>query len=139
MTYRLIDLDPRAYNKLVKETLRDDDAWLALVTPQLIDKTRTTLLKMIVSIDTQIEGYNGGDTQWLKNINRLRHYAKTRLDAMPPVAVSGNQETKAWQGFCERLATALRDNDTGAIDRLRTPYGGLTARQWLNKRQEKRS
>jgi hypothetical protein len=66
--------------------------------------------------------------------------ARGRLDAMPPVEPrpSASRETRAWRSFSAKLAAALDEGDPTALDRLKTPYGGMTAREWLAAREEKK-
>lgn len=141
---QLAALDGRSYTGEVKARLRDDDSWIVLLDPVLVERTRYTLNRMIGSIDSQVTRVTEEeepDPKWLGSITTLRGYVKARLDAMappelPPVASS--KEARAWRAFSAQLAEALGEVHPRALDALRTPYGGLTARQWLDAREEKK-
>lgn len=141
---QLAALDGRSYASEVKARLRDNEAWVALLDPVLVERTRYILNRLVDSVDAQkarvaVEG--ASDPNWLRNANRLRNYAKTRLDAMaPPEApiLSSSKETRAWRSFSAQLASALAAADPRALDTLKTPYGGMTAREWLTAREEKK-
>lgn len=140
----LAALDARGFAEQVKTRLRDDRAWVMMLEPVLVDRTRLVLANLIESIDWQkVRAANGAppDPSWLRNIDKLRGYAKKRLDAMPPSTmrvVSSSKEARAWRAFSARLARALGILDPVALDRLRTPYGDMTAREWLAAREGKR-
>lgn len=139
---QLASLHQPLFTAQVKKALRDDEGWLVLLDPMLIERTRETLIGMVSSLDAQIERYDGTDPQWLRAVNSLKRFAKARLDAMPISMVpitSGNREARAWRALCATLADALESEDYLAIDRLHTPYGGLTVRQWLINRKEKQA
>lgn len=139
----LASLDGKGYTAELKLRLRDNDAWAILVEPQLIQRTRFTLNRMIDSIDGQIERITAEGTateSWLKGINSLRRLVKLRLDALVILTEYGpstSKEIRAWRTFSALLAAALDEEDSSALDALKTPYGGLTAREWLAVRREK--
>lgn len=141
----LASLDARSFTAAVKARLRDEKGWDEMLDPLIIERTRETLARMIDSIDSQKERVSEqiGDTEdWLKKINALRRWCQSRLDAMAPreaATISNTKETRAWKSFSARLAQALADDDVEALDKLRAPYGGLTAREWLAAREEKQS
>jgi hypothetical protein len=60
------------------------------------------------------------------------------LAPQEPVQRSSGREARAWRAFSARLARALDAGDPTALDRLQVPYGGLTAREWLAAREEKK-
>ena len=135
----LTRLDPRDYVKEIKARLQDDVAWEELTSTELVEKTRRTLQRMVTSIDEQKRRNGGDDEKWVRGINRLRALVKGRLDALPaPTPQSSNKETQAWRAFSARLALILDDYDPTALDEIKAPYGGLTAREWLAAREEKK-
>jgi hypothetical protein len=141
----LAALDGKGFIGQIKKRLRDDEAWIALLDPVLIERTRYSLNRMVGSIDAQkeraIREEGVPDPKWLKGMDLLRRYAKERLDSMAPpraAVISGSREARAWKSFSVRLARALESGDLAAIDKLTTPYGGMTAREWLAAREEKR-
>lgn len=142
----LASLESRAYVDEIKARLRDDNAWVLMLDPVLCDRTRWGLVRIINSIDAQKQRADGvGPThdKWLVSVNALRRHAKRRLDMMVPVesvhlgAISTSKEARAWRAFSARLAVALHEGDSSALDSLTTPYGGLTARQWMTAREQK--
>lgn len=138
----LLTMKDREYTALVKSLLRDDVGWKALVTPSLMEKTRATLVHMLVSIDSQIERYTQekvADPKWLVSITALRRFVAARYEALPPSVpemTTESNKTRAWRSFSAKLAMALEEGDTDALDTLRTPFGGVTARVWLTKQKE---
>jgi hypothetical protein len=143
MIVALASLDGRAYMGQVKERLRDDDAWDTLLAPEIIERTRWALTRLIESIEEQkarakSEGRAGAD--WLRGVNSLQRLAQGRLEVLTPQEPSprpGGREARAWRQFSARLARALDGGDPTALDRIRVPYSGLTAREWMTAREEK--
>lgn len=140
----LATLGGREFIGEVKSRLRNDARWQVMLSPALIDRTRWALGRIISSIDEQIERVTLSGTaeeSWLMSINALRRYAKLRYDTMPsdtPIqAMSTTKEARAWRAFSARLAHILDGYDPTALDDLKTPYGGLSAREWLAAREEK--
>lgn len=134
-------LGGREYIAEIKARLRDDEAWKVLLAPDLVEKTRWGLTQIINSIDEQKKRVRDDD-RWLKTVTSLRRWCKERLDALPvsdlPV-VSGSKEAQVWRAFAARLAVVLDDYDPTALENMQAPYGGLTAREWIDAREEKRS
>jgi len=136
-------LDGKSFTAAVKNRLRNDEAWSILMHPLLIDRTRDCLTHIVESIDEQkarILSAGTEDPVWLRNIDALRRYVIVRLDSMgaaPVPVLSTSKEAARWRSFSAQLAMALETGDTDALDRLKTPYGGLTARAWLAAREEK--
>lgn len=138
----LAALNVKAYVAELKTRLRDDETWVELLDPVLVERTRGVLTRMIESIDAQrarAAETGGDDERWLHGMADLRRYTVKRLDAMPPpIGASGSKESKAWRAFAAQLAEELAIVDPLTLNKLRTPYGGLTAREWLKARNEKR-
>lgn len=141
----LIAIGGREYINEIKTRLRNDDAWSELVaTPDLVERTRWGLSRIISSIDDQkarVREAGTGDTRWLKAVDSLRGYAVRRLDSLPAASepvMSVTKETRAWKEFSATLAVVLDDYDPTALDNLQAPYGGLTAREWLLARDAKK-
>ena len=67
----------------------------------------------------------------------------SRVDGLPgmePVEVAARSNTKeaqAWRAFSARLARRLEEAAPGALETIWTPYGGMTAAQWLAVREER--
>jgi len=138
---KLVALDNRKYAEVVKGYLRDDESWPQLLHPIVAPRTRVSLQGIIQSIDRQIERIGDADPEWRRGASVLRRYANDRLSKMAPEPqgmVPGSKEARAWRAFSARLARALAENDSAALDRIQTPYGGLTAREWLSVREERR-
>lgn len=140
---QLAALDGKSFAAEVKTRLRNNEEWVVLLDPVLVERTRYSLSRIVDSIDAQkarVAEEGVSDPKWLTKINRLRGYAKARLDAMaPPEApVSSSKEARAWKLFSARLAAELDAADPEALDTLKTPYGGMTAREWLTAREEKK-
>lgn len=140
---QLAALDHKGYVHQIKARLRDDERWLVLLDPVLVERTRASLARVIDSIDaqkTRVAEEGDVDQKWLHSINGLRRHAKARLDAIAPTVapvISGSKEARAWRRFSARLAGVLESADHPALDELKAPYGGLTAREWLAAREEK--
>ena len=136
-TEELLAMWSRAYTNEVKSRLRNDADWAQMLEPVLVERTRDALAHMLQSIDEQKERITAQGTatpKWLSNINSLRGSVQRRWDQMQgsvPAAVSARRETRAWKSYSVRLATALVAQDWDALDTIKTPYGNLTARQWL--------
>jgi hypothetical protein len=135
---QLAALDPRRYLSEIKERLRDDPAWLELLDPRLVERTRWGLTQIIASIARQRERIGDTDPEWVRRSSRLSDLARDRLEAMPPTvsSTSSTKEARAWRAFSARLARELAKSDPEALDALKTPYGGLSAAQWLYERGE---
>jgi hypothetical protein len=130
----------REYINEVKARLTDDAQWLVLVEPELEESTRWALTTILDSIERQKARETlSPASKWLRSMESLRRLCQSRLDGMEPLPepASHNRETKAWRAFSARLARVLDDYDPTALDELQAPYGGLTARQWLDSRQSK--
>jgi len=135
-------LDMRGYTAEVKTRLRSDEAWLMMLEPIVLERTRFTLQRIIHSIDLQkarVDASGTVDAKWLSSVNALRRHASARLDVMPPstAPVSANRDVRAWRSFSARLARLLDESTPGVLDHVEAPYGGLTARQWLEAREAK--
>lgn len=144
--YQLTALDGKSYADEIKARLRNDESWAAMVSPLLIDRTQLALQRIIQSIDAQKERIvNSGtaEPRWLTSIDALRRLLQSRLSEIEPTIeeprTSANRETRAWRSFSARLAAVLEEDDHPALDAMKTPYGGLTAREWLAARDEKAS
>jgi hypothetical protein len=143
---QLAALDPKEYAGEIKSRLRNEEAWAVMVGPSLIGRTRTTVIRMVESIDFQRSRAISAGTAapgWLNALDALRRLLSLRLEPLAPpdgaFRVSSNKETRAWRSFSARLAAVLVEDDHPALDSLKTPYGGLTAREWLAARDEKAS
>jgi hypothetical protein len=141
---QLAALDAKAFTTELRVRLRRDDYWAILLEPSIIERTRYTLVKIIASVDAQrLRAAQEGTTteHWLRAINALQRWSQERLNAMPPAPeaplVPSNRETRAWKGFSARLAEELERVEPEALERIQTPYGGLTLSQWLAARREK--
>lgn len=138
----LAALAGREYIEQIKSRLRDDERWVVMLDPILVERTRWALTRIIDSIDAQKERVLAAGTEtegWLIRIGSLRSYAQSRLGRIAPVGVSTSKEARAWRAFSASLATALADIDPSALETLQAPYGGLSAAAWLQKRNEKGS
>lgn len=140
----LAALDPRTYTTEVKARLGDDIAWAVLLDPVLVERTRRALASLVASIEDQkLRATDEGDAdlRWWKSVNRLQELAQGRLATLTPRNTdrtpASSREARAWRGFAARLAQVLAEADPDALTRLQTPYGGLTAAEWLNARDEK--
>lgn len=140
---QLAALDSKEYVAEIKARLRNDEAWAALVGPTLLVRTRHELTRMVDSIDFQRNRALSAGTAapgWLTSLDALRRLLTLRLVPLgpdPEPVRSNNKEIRAWRSFSARLAAVLREDDHPALDDLKTPYGGLTAREWLAAREEK--
>ena len=133
-------LDARSYITEVKTRLRKKEEWEVMVSDRLAERTRWALARMVESIDAQIERAVEPTKGWLQRIHTLRRYVTLRLDQMPPLDVpirSANKEARAWRAFSARLARSIRETNPEALNQIWTPYGGMTAAQWLSAREEK--
>lgn len=143
-TAELAALDSREYRFEVKERIRDDEAWLELLAPELIDRTRWALINMIASIDDQkkrVAAAGPTDLLWLTRVNTLRRYTKARLDRMPPgptLTLSNRKEARAWRAFSATLARLLIEHAPEALQGIEAPYDGLGVAEWLSLRDEKK-
>lgn len=141
----LLAMRPIEYSAVVKARLRNDEEWVILLDPVLANRTRGVLNRIIDSIEAQKERAREEgqtDTSWVHRMNTLHRYVKQRLEAMGAsegVIESRTKEARAWKAFGARLAAALADEAWEAIDEIHTPYGQLTARQWLESREAKGS
>lgn len=140
----LAALDGRGYITEMKARLRDDAAWVELLDPILVERTRWGLTRLIESIEDQKDRAareSDADPTWLRSVNRLQGLAQGRLATLTPRNTdrtpASSREARAWRGFAARLAQVLAEADPEALTRLQTPYGGLTAAEWLNARDEK--
>ncbi len=140
----LAALDPRTYTTEVKARLGNDIAWAVLLDPVLVERTRRSLASLVASIEDQkLRATDEGDAdlRWWKSVNRLQGLAQGRLATLTPRntdrTTASSREARAWRGFAARLAQVLAEADPEALTRLQTPYGGLTAAEWLNARDEK--
>ena len=101
-------------------------------------------MRIIASIDAQkarADETNDNYAVWIHSINVLRRYSEERLSAMAPPelpAMSSSKEAQAWRALSANLAIALDAGDPDALDVLKTPYGNLTAREWLAAREQKK-
>lgn len=135
-------LDMRGYVAELKARLRNDEAWVSMLEPVLVERTRFTLGKIISSIDAQkarVDAEGSVDAKWLSSVNALRRHATARLDLMPPAVapISANRDVRAWRAFSARLARLLDESSPGVLDGIEAPHGGLTATQWLKAREAK--
>ncbi len=137
---QLAALAPREYITEIKARLRDDVAWLELLDPRLVERTRWGLTQIIESIDRQRARIADTDPEWTRRSTALKGWAQERLSVMaPPLSgVSSTKEARAWRAFSARLAQELAKRDPGALELLEAPYGGLTAAEWLEKREASR-
>jgi len=141
---QLASIDGRAYIAEIKSRLRDDAAWVILLDPALLERTRWGLNRIINSLDEQkarVVESGTGDREWLNRVDGLRRFAKRRLDRMTldnPRIESNTKQTRAWRAFSARLARVLEDYDPTALEGIQSPHGGLSAAEWLAAREEKK-
>jgi hypothetical protein len=143
---RLAALDNRAFNEEVKSRMRNNDAWVLLLHPAIIERTRATLKRLIRSLNEQRDrgmAEHTNDTSWLRSMESLKRIARERLDQMPPQpfpdlpALSNTRETRSWRALAAALADELIASGSPAADELYTPYGALTVREWAERRHAK--
>jgi hypothetical protein len=132
----------RIFKDELKLALRNDQQWEVFTRPELVDRTREMLTHMVESIDAQkVRAVTAGTAtpEWLGSVNSLRRHVRNRLDPLLPEvgASSASKETRAWKTFSALLVDALVRKDDLALDRLHAPYGGMTAREWLDARKAK--
>lgn len=139
-------LDGRRYVAEIKKRLRDDAAWLDMIDPYLVERTRWTLNNMIESIDKQkarvLAEDSESDDRWLTAIDALRRYVKMRLTTLPPSEgprLSKTKEARLWRALSAQLAEALAQSAPEALHQIQMPYGGQSAAEWLQSRQEKKA
>lgn len=137
-TAALAALGGRDYIMEIKHRLRNDEAWLELLDPALVDRTRWGLSRLIESLDDQLERAEEPSEDWVRRVTALRRYAATRLAKIAPSGLSSTKEAKAWRAFGAKLAGALEESDPDVLHEIKTPYGALSAAQWLAVRREKR-
>lgn len=141
---QLASIDGRAYIAEIKARLRDDAAWVVLLDPALLERTRWGLSRIISSVDEQkdrVARSGTMDQEWLGRVDGLRRLAKRRLDRMTlenPRVESNTKQARAWRAFSAQLAKVLEDYDPTALERIKSPHGGLSAAEWLAAREEKR-
>lgn len=130
-------LTPKDYTNAMRLSLRDEVRWARFMDPTLIERTRHSLGRLISSIDAQrlsVRLETDSDRDWLRAVNALQGWARDRLVTFPPLPMlpeSNNKEIRAWKALSATLADELGSIAPEALDRLRTPYGNLTLRQWL--------
>ena len=133
-------LGGRDYIEQIKARLTDDEAWQIMAHPALVEYTRWGLNKMLESIDAQfLRSSQNDDERWLRRMESLRRMCQDRLNQILPNRPSNNRETKAWKAFSARLAGVIAEIDPEALEALKAPYGGVSARQWLDSRGAKRA
>jgi len=129
----------RQYIDEVKSRLRSDTQWLVMLNPAIVEHTRWALNRIMKSIDEQRERVGSdGNAEWFRSTTALHKLCQRRLFAMAPPAASRNRETRDWKEFSARLAYLVDGADSKALDNVKVPYGNITAREWLEARNEKR-
>lgn len=130
------------YINEVRARVGDDDGWVILLHPALVERTRWALGRLIDNLDRQKA--RGGDPDWLKRLAVLRKHVYHRLDRLPPAVQpimeytpSSTKESQKWRAFSAALARVLAGYDQEALERIQAPYGGLSALKWLEAREEK--
>lgn len=136
-------LSGREYVAEIKLRLRDDAAWIDMLDPAVVERTRWGLKRMIESLDEQLERGRAAqvpDEPWIIAMTTLRGLAVRRQEgletAQAPVMAS-SREARAWRGVAARLAGVVSVLDPAVLDEIVTPYGEPVA-QWLAERHEKK-
>lgn len=142
---RLMKLDAHTYRATIKMCLKDDYHWPMFETDQTVLRTRVELNYMIESIDAQKERVRASGTStesWIRSIDGLRRMLVEKLMKLPATdlpLVSGNKEARTWRAFSARLADELAKVAPAALETIQAPYGGQSAAQWREAREEKAS
>lgn len=126
----------------------DDPDWATFNDTAVVRRTGEALEIMAVKVEQQLRAREDDTTPenllWQKRAKnweslvavRLRHVRR----AIHALDTHEQANAKAWKIFAHKLVDIVDDSDlSAALDDLYIPIGGLNARQWRDRRNEKRA
>lgn len=126
----------------------DDADWATFNEATVIRRTGEALEIMAAKVEQQLRARETDESpdnlDWQRRAKnweslvtvRLRHVRR----AIHVLDARQSADSKAWKAFAHKLADALDDSNMSyALDDIAIPIGGLNARQWRDRRVEKRA
>ena len=128
---------------------------LAEMKPFLDDRVNQRALEYLLDVrdrvDSQLAKYSDGptaDPDWVRRTTGFRslvegkvRLVQGRVGGKESGHIGAKNDASQWKNLAHQLAVLVRDSDDPetyeALDAVITPFSGLTARQWLQRRIEK--
>ena len=144
-TEELMELTDEEFN----DELGDSFGSLAEMKPFLDDRVNRRALEylndVLDRVDSQLAKFSDGptaDPDWVKRTKGFRNLVDSKMRLVQGrVSPTSKNDATQWKLLAHKLAVLVRDSDDpetyGALDAVITPFSGLTARQWLQRRIEK--
>ncbi len=142
----LMEMGSRDFEEAVTEDLRVTGDWRGpFMQSETIDRTRSALSGIILSVARQLEKYSDSDESdegWSARTESFKAFLENTLKTVDRRIASltngiGNKE-RAWRAFAHELCEIIEESNLDQeLDDSIIPFGDLTARQWLARRREK--
>ena len=146
-TEELLDLSREEFDDELAGSLGS----LAEMEPFLDDRVNQHTLEYLVNVrdrvDSQLNQFSTGptsDPNWVQRTQGFRRLVDSKVRLVEGrISRKGSIKTDIaqWKQLAHNLAVLVRDSEDPetyeALDAVITPFSGLTARQWLQRRIEK--
>jgi len=126
----------------------NDTGWNAFLDHRVVRRTGEALEELTTKVETQIRAHEAETSEehfvWERKAKNFKSLVDLRLrKARREIYLmegSTEQRMKAWKAFAHELVDTIEDSDLNAeLDEIVVPLGNLTARQWRDRRNEKRA
>lgn len=141
----LENLSDEEFADELSENLGRDSNWPTFLENAVVRRTGEALEEMQVDVENQIRKHEGKpdtDMDWLRRASNFHGTVTMRLRQARRVIrgldAKANASVSHWKNFAHELVNIIEDSDLNAeLDDIMIPIGGLTARQWRDRRVEK--
>lgn len=135
------NLEHEEFHDWIAKNLNYKNDWKELLTSETIERTADSLDGLISSLKQQLADYGDApnpDPSWSKRTKNMLAMAESRMRQIDRHTSKASQVSQ-WKAFAHDLVDIINDSDMDAeLDIEMAPFGGLTAREWRDRRDEKR-
>ena len=128
------------------ENLSRDSNWPLFLKGSVVRRTGEALEEMQTDVENQIRKHEGREDEehqdWERRARNFHATVTMRLRQARRIIRDLDAKASAtvshWKAFAHKLVDALDDSDSSyVLDDIIIPIGGLTAREWRDRRVEK--
>ena len=142
--YNLNQLNDYDFSEAVSKALHQRHSWKEFLQPNVIERTRSTLVNLKVVLISQVKTFSDdADPDWMRRIGHKMRMIDSRMVEVNAQIKADNKRSSAtveaiskkWSGFAFQLATALQESDRAfLLDEIFLE--DINAGEWLMRRQE---
>lgn len=127
------------FHDWIAHNLNYKNDWSQLLVSEHLNRTIDSVEGLIDSLERQIEEHGGKNEVWDRRTRNMLKMAEGRLRQLRRHASVDGNKLVEWKAFAHSLVDIIDDSDMAdELDIEMAPVGGLTARQWRDRRDEKR-